>query len=543
METEHQIQKNLINKFSIGIAVIDKEGRIIFVNQKIREITGYTAREVKNMNDWFENAFPDPEYRKKAKKYYQYDLEHNITDRTYKITTAAGKHKYLNFRHSKLEAGKLLFEIIDISEKIKEKRELRDRKIFFENLFINSLEAIAILDKDLKIIDVNNKFKQMFEVSKQEVLNKFALEAVKIIEDPEDIVEEMKLVLEGKEWENQVRFLVNNQIKYSNVHIFSVENKKHHKLTYIIIDDITELKKQEKELKEIKERLELAVTGANIGIWDWDIKKGYIHYNENWAQMLGYELADLNNDLNTWLDLVHPDDKAKALENIKEHLQAKTEKYLYEHRLKTKLGEWKWIRDIGKVTERDEDGNALRVVGVHVDIDKEKRTAKEIEYLSNHDELTGLYNRRYFNEEIKRLHNSRRYPISIIVGDLNKLKDINDSYGHIMGDKYIKLTAEIIKESLRAEDLAARIGGDEFSVILPETDKKTVKNITERILNNIESKSEKIDLPEPLSIALGCETAVLNDQKNNSQKIIDCFNKADQKMYEHKFANDFAVKQ
>jgi diguanylate cyclase (GGDEF)-like protein len=73
------------------------------------------------------------------------------------------------------------------------------------------------------------------------------------------------------------------------------------------------------------------------------------------------------------------------------------------------------------------------MVGVHIDIDKEKRAKKENEYLSNHDELTDLYNRRYFNEEIKRLDDSRQYPISIIIGDLNKLKKINDNYGHIMG--------------------------------------------------------------------------------------------------------------
>ncbi len=315
-----------------------------------------------------------------------------------------------------------------------------------------------------------------------------------------------------------------------------MENEELEKLTYVAVDDITESKEKAKELKEVKERLELAVAGANIGIWDWDFEQNHIHFNENWSKMLGYQDTELNNNLDTWLNLIHPDDKDEALKSLKEHLESKSEKYFNEHRLKTKAGNWKWIRVIGKVTEKNSSENPVRMVGVHIDIDKEKRLTNEKEYLSNHDELTDLYNRRYFKEEIKRLNDSRRYPISIIIGDLNKLKIINDNYGHLIGDRYLKLTAEAIKESLRTEDLVARVGGDEFAVILPETDENAVEAVIERILENIEKKNKEEALPEPLSIALGYETTGFNNQQNSYQNIIDCYHKADKKMYEHKFA-------
>lgn len=542
MDSDLKTKKNLIDNLTIGIAVTNQQGQILFVNQAIKKMTGYTEAEIKNMEDWFKKAYPNRKDRNKAKEFFQYDIENNISDRTYKIKTAAGDYKYLNFRQSRLEAGQNLFEIIDISNKIKEKQELETKKIIFKNLFTNSLEAIAFLDKNLNILNINKRFEEIFNISKQNIMNKSVLDVLNFSENYKNSNQEMKKILKNEYWEDQLKFKVDNQIKYFNVHIFSVENQIHEKLIYLAVDDITESKKRAKELKEVKKRLELAVAGANIGIWDWDLEKEYIHFNNNWAEMLGYQVSELNNNADTWLDLVHPDDKDGALKDLNQHLEGKTEIFLNEHRLKTKSGAWKWVRDIGKVTEKNDKGKAVRVVGVHIDIDKEKRVTKEKEYLSNHDELTGLYNRRYFNEEIRRLYDSRRYPISIIVGDLNKLKNINDNYGHIMGDKYIKAAAEAIKESLRTEDLVARIGGDEFALILPETDEKSVETVTRRILENIEKKNKESALPEKLSIALGYETSDFNEQKSSFKNIMECFHKADQKMYENKFANDFIIR-
>jgi diguanylate cyclase (GGDEF)-like protein/PAS domain S-box-containing protein len=411
MERDDQMD-SLINKLSIGVVIADQQGQLLFINQTIKEMTGFNEAEIKTMEDWYKKAYPDPKSREKAKSHFQYDIENNIQDRTYKITTAAGDYKYFNFRYSQLDKEKMLFEIIDISHRIEQK----------------------------------------------------------------------------------------------------------------------------KQLKEIKERLELAVEGGNIGIWDWEAQAEYIHYNENWAKMLGYQLSELDNNLNTWLDLVHPDDKDQALKDVKDHLEGKTDKYHNEHRVKTKSGDWKWIRDIGKVTERDENGNAIRIVGVHIDIDQEKRAAEEIEHLSNHDELTGLYNRRFFNEELKRLNNSRKYPISIIVGDMNKLKDINDNYGHSMGDRYIKRAAEAIKDSVRTEDIIARIGGDEFAIILPDTDYSRAEDVVDRILKRLEEDNKIEELPIPLTIALGSETTDGNNQNHSVKDIRKCYNKADEKMYEQKFA-------
>jgi len=134
-----------------------------------------------------------------------------------------------------------------------------------------------------------------------------------------------------------------------------------------------------------------------------------------------------------------------------------------------------------------------------------------------------------FQNEIKRLNNSRKLPISIIVGDIDGLKYINDNYGHQLGDKYIKDAAKLFKNGVREEDIVARIGGDEFSVILPETDENTAAEICERILNEFSKYNQEDELPKKLQTSIGFATKI--NQKDNLSVIFD---KADKDMYKNK---------
>src|SRR6056297_2385851 len=153
-------------------------------------------------------------------------------------------------------------------------------------------------------------------------------------------------------------------------------------------------------------------------------------------------------------------------------------------------------------------------------------TTQQIRYISFHDQLTGLYNKNFFNEEIKRLDTKRKLPITIIISDFNDLKYINDNYGHNTGDKFLKTYAEILKKNSRQEDIIARWGGDEFVILLPNTGKE----VTEKLLNRIRKEIEKIEIAnEKLSIAFGYAV------KESSEKDInDIFKKADKNMYMNK---------
>ena len=158
----------------------------------------------------------------------------------------------------------------------------------------------------------------------------------------------------------------------------------------------------------------------------------------------------------------------------------------------------------------------------------------KIRELSYYDSLTGLYNRRFFEVELERLDSKRQLPISILMADLNGLKIINDSYGHKMGDQMLKKAAEILKSSLREEDILARQGGDEFIILLPQTDQKTSAEIIQRI----KEKTGKIDgLELPLSIAVGQATKF-----SPKEDIGEVIKAADNQMYENKLSESRSSK-
>ena len=160
------------------------------------------------------------------------------------------------------------------------------------------------------------------------------------------------------------------------------------------------------------------------------------------------------------------------------------------------------------------------------DVTEAKRKQDEIEYLTYHDKLTGLFNRTYFEKKLEKIEASGVFPTSIIIGDVNGLKITNDIFGHGEGDELLKAIARILEKSCRKNDIIARWGGDEFSVILPETDYETARRICERIKKICETYK---DLNIQPSIALGLDT-----KENNTQKLKDVVKKAEDRMYRNK---------
>jgi diguanylate cyclase (GGDEF)-like protein len=165
----------------------------------------------------------------------------------------------------------------------------------------------------------------------------------------------------------------------------------------------------------------------------------------------------------------------------------------------------------------------------HQEIIQRKDMEKQLRYLGTHDILTGAYNRLFLEGELTRFEHSRDFPISVIVSDMDNLKDTNDKLGHNAGDELLKRACSTLRSAIREEDILARIGGDEFAVLLPLASKETVQTILSRIHSKIdESNAAQPDLR--IQISLGAATA----ENGNLAKT---FIEADQRMYEEKSAH------
>jgi PAS domain S-box-containing protein len=145
------------------------------------------------------------------------------------------------------------------------------------------------------------------------------------------------------------------------------------------IRDITERKQRESELQTTKERMKMALEGASLGIWDWDMVTDEVVRDELLTEMLGYTRSEMGDHLNDWERVVHPEGKMRHDEALAEHIENRTPYYQCEYRLETKSGDWKWVRTMGKVVERDGTGEPVRAVGIHQDIDDRKRAELALE--------------------------------------------------------------------------------------------------------------------------------------------------------------------
>ena len=289
------------------------------------------------------------------------------------------------------------------------------------------------------------------------------------------------------------------------------------------IETQIKLYRTKKKLQEKNEKQNILLENIDTQIWYLEDIKTYGKVNKAHAEFLGLEPEELQGKC--YYNFFHEEEKAVCIEGNKkafmEMKKVESEEWVRNHQ-----GEKRLLK-ITKTPKLDKNNNVEYVVASAEDITERKKEQQRIKYLSFHDELTGLYNRRYFENEINRLNDARTLPISIIVADLDNLKFINDNYGHIEGDKYIIKAADILSNIFRSEDIIARIGGDEFAVILPDTTSEVAAGIVERIKEEFDNCNDY----KSFAISIGYAS-----KKNYSLSLEEIFIQADKEMYRDKSA-------
>lgn len=295
--------------------------------------------------------------------------------------------------------------------------ELRDSEEKYRSIFDNSIDGLLLTSPDGSIFAANRTACEMLGRTEQELRE---LGRCGILDDADPAVAAFLA-----ERLQTGRYLGELRHKRKDGSLFPVElSSSLFRLSNgelrasLILRDITARRQAEAKLKESEERLQFALRGADLGMWDWNIVTGKLVVNDRWAEMLGYSREEIEATAHMWESLMHPDDRPRVQAALQAHLDGKTAYYETEHRLRTKAGGWLWILDKGAITHRDNAGRPLRAVGTHLDITDRKRAETA---LRDSEEKY----RRIFENEL----------IAIHIYDLATLRflDVNDTHVRLYG--------------------------------------------------------------------------------------------------------------
>jgi diguanylate cyclase (GGDEF)-like protein/PAS domain S-box-containing protein len=261
------------------------------------------------------------------------------------------------------------------------------------------------------------------------------------------------------------------------------------------------------EMELNRNRLALALEAAGLDLWENNLLTGEVTLKaEKTLSELGYSDEELKSYIDELYKLVHPDDLPQVKFAMDEHLCGRTPQYRCEFRLRAKSGTWVWYANYGKVMDGDSDTPGQRFVGVTFNIDDRKRKEDEIaqinqqlaeqnallqsyntalELLASCDSLTGLSNRRRLMElGINECRRTERFQhsLSLLMVDIDFFKNVNDAWGHQVGDRVICAVADACRDRVRSGvDTVARVGGEEFVVMLPETDYASAHGVADSL--------------------------------------------------------------
>ncbi len=281
--------------------------------------------------------------------------------------------------------------------------------------------------------------------------------------------------------------------------------------TFGITSDITDRKKSEEELKESRSKIEAILHCTADGLYATDKRGKVLMYNKKFLELweIPKKLIEMGSD-EILLEFVYDQLEEPQLFMKKVYKLNKSNKESID------IIHFK----NGKIFERyscplKQDDEIIGRVWNFRDITEQKKAEEKIWYLSCHDKLTDLYNRAYFEEELKRLDTRRQLPLSVIFCDVNRLKELNDNYGYDKGDQLLCKVADILRCSFRTEDIVARWGGDEFIIVLPNTREKIVDDIIDRICEDCKLENE---FSFPISVSFG--KAIKNKKSQDIDLII-----------------------
>lgn len=284
------------------------------------------------------------------------------------------------------------------------------------------------------------------------------------------------------------------------------------------VRDITQRKALEEEkrqgeerLRTSEERLALALESGTDGVWDWRTNPEDLWFSESLLSMLGFGSDEIAVSVETWVSLIHPEDRETATRQFYAHLKGLIPLFECEHRLRKKDGCYAWVLARGRVVSRDAVGRALRVIGTHIDITARKEGEERLAHLASHDVLTDLPNRLLFRQRLDETLakvSEGRGACALLYLDLDRFKTVNDTLGHLAGDTLLREVAIRFQSVVCEGDTVARLGGDEFAILQlagahqPASADALAQRLIEVMAEPVITQGQRVEVGVSIGIAL-----------------------------------------
>lgn len=477
LQSERETFNGILQKAPYGVALIGNEGKYLFVNPEFTAITGYTLEDISRGREWFVKAYPDEHYRKYVIEEWKKDIQARGVNKVFNVFCKDGTMKEIEFRSGLLDDGRAFTILLDITERKKAEGELRESENYLKTIFNYMQTGMVIVDPDTHtIVDVNPTAANMIGTDIMNVIGSRCNDFICAAERNKCPITDL-----GQSVDNAERILTKaNGERISVIKTVIPVAVKGHKYLLESFIDITERKRSEQALAESEKKYRSLFEGSRDAIYIASYDGRLIDANQAFLDLFMLRREDLGHT-NAKDSYVHPDDRNAFRQAIKE------KGYIRDFELRLRKTDGTAMDCLVSVTtDQGEDGRICEYHGIVRDVTTLKKAQEMIRFMAFHDPLTGLPNRALCNDRLKmaiaRAQRGGRQ-VAVMMLDLDKFKSVNDIYGHEAGDILLKSVAERIQGALRKSDTVARMGGDEFIIIIPETDNASdISVVAEKIL-------------------------------------------------------------
>jgi len=459
----------LLDTASDGIHVLDEFGNVTQFGESFARMLGYTAQEAARLNvcDW-DAQIPQkdivPTIQKLLGNPQSFDTRHRRKDGSLIDVEINAKGIDLDGRAYLYASSR------DVTERKASQRRLE--QLLAEQKAMLESELIGIVKvRNRTILWANPAFEKMLGYGRGELADKSTLPLYRDQAAYEAFgAQAYPVVARHEVFRSQFEYVRKDATPiWVDVSGSLLDGESGESLWGFI--DVTERRLHERAIRQSEQRMELALEGADLGMWDYDIVSGQVVHNQRLFSMLGYEPDAFALTPATVRSLIHPEDLGQLTSSFHATLKGEIAQLDVECRVEHRNGSWVWVRSRGKVVERNEAGRATRMAGTNSNISARKANEARIHELAFFDPLTKLPNRRLLLDRLSlALPSSDRHDSfgALLFLDLDNFKALNDTRGHDIGDLLLVEVARRLASCVRAQDTVSRLGGDEFVVMLED---------------------------------------------------------------------------